>query len=62
MMIFLFYVILFLLVWWVFRDAQARGLSPLFSGLWAVAVFFVWFIALPLWFFVRPKNKLNLID
>jgi len=55
-MVLLLYIALFLLAWWVFRDAQARGKSPLVSFAWSAGVFFFWIVALPAWLFFRPAK------
>lgn len=40
---------------WVYRDAVSRGLTSGIAIVWAIAVFLIMIIALPLWLVFRPK-------
>ena len=53
----LFYVVPLIVALWVFFDSQKHGYTFMQGLLWAIGVFFLLIVFLPLYFFYRNKRK-----
>ena len=53
----LFYVVPLMVALWVFFDSQKHGYTFMQGLLWAIGVFFLLIVFLPLYFFYRGKRK-----
>jgi hypothetical protein len=53
----LFYVVPLIVAMWVFFDSQKHGYTFWQGLLWAIGVFFILIIFLPLYFFSRNKRR-----
>lgn len=53
----LFYVVPLIVALWVFFDSQKHGYTFMQGLLWAIGVFFLLIVFLPLYFFNRNKRK-----
>lgn len=53
----LFYAVPLILALWVFFDSQKHGYTFMQGLLWAIGVFFLLIVFLPLYFFYRSKRK-----
>ena len=55
--IILFHVVPLVVALWVFFDSQKHGYTFAQGLLWAIGVFFILIVFLPLYFFYRNKRK-----